>query len=82
MKNRDQANYTDFRFDVRPLSPGGTPWQSDTIMGLMAWAVALNEGESAIREFLEPFLAGDPPFVVSDGFPSGLLPNPLIPIKT
>jgi len=82
MKNRDQANYTDFRFDVRPLSPGGTPWQSDTIMGLMAWAVALNEGESAIREFLEPFLAGDPPFVVSDGFPSGLLPNPLIPLKT
>jgi CRISPR-associated protein Csm4 len=82
MESRIKGEYTDYRIDVRLLSPVGTPWHSDTIMGLLSWAVALGEGDAGVRGFLEPFLAGSPPFLVSDGFPYGRLPNPLIPIKT
>jgi len=82
MESKNQRGYADYRIDVRLLSPVGTPWQSDTIMGLMAWAVALEEADSAVTAFLEPFLAGAPPFLVSDGFPYGKLPNPLIPATT
>jgi CRISPR-associated protein Csm4 len=57
----------------------GTPWQSDTIMGHLAWCVVLREGEPGLKRFLEPFLEKSPPFVVSDGFPLGLLPKPFFP---
>jgi CRISPR-associated protein Csm4 len=39
--------------------------------------VAFNEGVKGVEEFLAPFITGEPPFVVSDGFPTGLLPRPL-----
>jgi len=55
----------------------GTPWQADTIMGHIAWLVAYQEGDNGVKKFLTPFLKGNPPFVLSDGFPSGLLPRPM-----
>jgi len=54
-----------------------TPFQADTLFGHLCWAVAYQEGEQGIREFLKPFKDGNPPFVVSDGFPEGYLPKPL-----
>jgi len=80
--NKTVAEYKDYRLDVRLLSPVGTPWQSDTLMGLMAWIVSLEEGDAGVKDFLEPFLQGDPPFVFSDGFPWGLLPKPFYPLIT
>ncbi|MGO9569893.1 MAG: type III-A CRISPR-associated RAMP protein Csm4 [Desulfomonilaceae bacterium] len=74
------SDYRDYRLDVKLLSPVGTPWQSDTIMGHLAWCVGLRDGESSLKAFLEPFLEADPLFVVSDGFPSGLLPRPFFPL--
>jgi len=73
--------YKDYRLDIKILSPMGTPWQSDIIMGHLAFTVALERGDSGVKEFLAPFLDGDPPFVVSDGFPEGLLPRPLTPVS-
>lgn len=68
----------DYRLQIRLLAPLGTPWQSDTVFGHLAWHMAHGYGESAVRDFLEPFRAGTPPFVLSDGFPGDLLPRPLL----
>lgn len=53
--------------------------QSDTIFGHLCWQAALAEGPRGAEEFLAPFLCGEPPLVLSDGFPAGLLPRPLLP---
>jgi len=68
--------YSCYRLIIQLKSPFGTPWQADTIMGHLAWHVAYQEGEEGVKSFLTPFLEGKPPFVLSDGFPSGLLPRP------
>jgi len=54
-----------------------TPFQADTIFGHLCWAVAHKEGEKGIEGFLNPFKQGNPPFIISDGFPEGLLPKPI-----
>jgi CRISPR-associated protein Csm4 len=65
------------RIRVRPLSPWATPWQADTLSGLLCWALARSEGNQVLRErVLGPAAAGRPPFVVSDAFPGDLLPVP------
>jgi len=53
-----------------------TPFQADTLFGHLCWVVAYQEGEKELQEFLEPFKQGDPPFVLSDGFPGDFLPRP------
>ncbi|MCL4215585.1 MAG: hypothetical protein KJ052_01050 [Candidatus Hydrogenedentes bacterium] len=73
------SEYTDYRLRLRLLSPLGTPMQSDTVFGHLAWQVAHREGAAAVEAFLAPFLAGAPPFILSDAFPAGLLPRPLFP---
>jgi len=65
---------------LKLLSPTGTPWQSDTMMGHMAWQVAFGKCDLEIDEFLLLFNENEPPFVLSDGFPEGLLPRPLLPV--
>jgi CRISPR-associated protein Csm4 len=67
-----------FRLRLRPRSPWRTPWQADTLSGMLCWMCARTEGERVLRaEVLEPMLAGEPPFVLSDAFPGDLLPVPL-----
>ena len=70
--------YNDYRITIQPSGSIGTPWQSDTIFGHMAWIVAFKGGEKAIREFLAPFIENDPPFILSDGFPGDYMPIPLL----
>lgn len=66
-----------YRICVRPLSPWATPWQADTLAGLLCWSLARLEGEQTLRErILGPAAAGRPPFVLSDAFPGDLLPVP------
>lgn len=71
------VGHTDYRLRLRLLSPLGTPMQSDTLFGHLAWLEAWRGGEGGVREFLAPFLDGAPPFVLSGAFPAGLLPRPL-----
>ncbi len=54
-------------------------WQSDTIFGHLCWTVRYDEGEEALGQFLAPFLAGEPPLILSNGFPGDLLPRPVLP---
>lgn len=70
----------DYRIRIRLRSPVGTPWQSDTIFGHLAWHVAHGRAGMTIEDFLKPFREGRPPFVLSDGFPGDLLPRPLLPV--
>lgn len=66
-----------YKIIINPCSPFITPLQADTLFGHLCWVVAHRDGEKGIKEFLEPFMKGSPPFVLSDGFPAGLLPKPL-----
>lgn len=62
---------------IFPESPWLTPWQSDTLSGLLCWTCARIHGESVLKQgIIEPALNGDPPFVVSDAFPGDWLPVP------
>jgi len=70
-----------FRFNLRLLASTGSLWQSDTLFGHLCWQLVFRDGEAALQEFLEPFLQGAPPFVLSDGFPAGLMPRPLLQDK-
>jgi len=71
--------YRDYRIRLRLLSALGTPMHSDTLFGHLAWQVRHEEGEAGIRSFLEAFRGNRPPFILSDAFPAGLLPRPLLP---
>jgi CRISPR-associated protein Csm4 len=66
-----------YRYSIRLLSSTGSFWQSDTLFGHLCWQVIRRDGEAGLKEFLEPFFNGEPPFVLSDGFPHGRLPKPL-----
>lgn len=73
----------DYRIRIRLKAPTGTPWQSDTLFGHLAWQVARGAvTDLDIESFLAPFRAGEPPFVLSDGFPGDLLPRPFLPVPT
>ncbi len=66
-----------YRFTLIPESAWRTPWQSDTLAGMLCGAVArLEGGEVLRREIIDTALAGRPPFVVSDAFPGDWLPIP------
>lgn len=66
-----------YRFRLIPESPWRTPWQADTLSGLLCWMCARTEGDKVLREqLIEPALAGRPPFVLSDAFPGDRLPLP------
>jgi CRISPR-associated protein Csm4 len=54
-----------------------SPWQADTLFGHLCWTKRYREGEDALADFLEPFKSGDPPFLLSNGFPGCLLPRPM-----
>ena len=57
-----------------------TPWHADTIFGHLCWAA---ERCGGFRHFegagglIDLFRSDDPPFILSDGFPAGLLPTPI-----
>ena len=66
-----------YRFRLVPESPWRTPWQSDTLAGLLCWMCARTEGDTVLRQqIIEPALAGRPPFALSDAFPGDWLPVP------
>lgn len=52
-----------------------TPLVSDTLWGHIAWSIALNRGEEALRDFIAQYDA-TPPLLCSHAFPEGFLPMP------
>ena len=71
-----------YRLTIEPLSAFRTPLQSDTIFGHLLWALRYTEGEGgeeSLADFLGQYRAGEPPLLVSAGFPEGSLPVPVLP---
>lgn len=67
-----------FRIRLQPQSAWRTPWQSDTLSGLICWAYArLYGGQALQQEIIDPALGNQPRFVLSDAFPRDLVPIPL-----
>ncbi len=65
------------RFHLVPESAWRTPWQSDTLSGMLCGAIARLEGDDVLRQrVIAPAIANQPPFVLSDAFPAEYLPIP------
>ncbi|HWP00006.1 MAG TPA: CRISPR-associated protein Csm7, partial [Methylococcus sp.] len=68
-----------FRATFTPLSAFGTPLKGDTFFGQLCWAVRNRFGEARLTELLQGYTTGQPFAVVSDAFPAGHLPRPVLP---
>lgn len=67
-----------YRLKLKPRSPWRTPWQADTLTGLLLATCARTHGPDVLRRrLIDPMLAGKPPFVLSDALPGDLLPFPI-----
>jgi CRISPR-associated protein Csm4 len=64
-----------FRVTIRLEAPLGTPLTSGTLFGQLCWLKREARGKTALEDWLvdEPSL-----WALSDGFPSGYLPRPLV----
>ena len=66
------------RITIRFLGPLGTPLASGTLFGHLCWAYLDSHGEDALAAWLADMESRRrPPFLISDGMPSGFLPRPL-----
>ena len=75
---RSRGMMTLYRVKLQPTSPWRTPWQADTIAGMLCWTCARASGSNTLRrEILDPALGGQPRFILSDAFPGDLLPIPV-----
>jgi CRISPR-associated protein Csm4 len=52
------------------LARAGFAPRSDTLFGALVWAVQVSEGETAAAAWVEAFVAGEPPLLISSAFPA------------
>lgn len=67
------------RLTLSLRSPTASAWQADTFFGHLCWALVRREGEESLGAFLALYDQGQPPVVLSNGFPGDLLPRPILP---
>ncbi len=70
-----------YRITIEPKSAFRSRLQSDTIFGHLLWALRYTAGANGNQEladFLERYRAGEPPLLVSAGFPEDTLPTPTL----
>ncbi len=68
------------RFTIQPQSAFATPLMGDTLFGQLCWTIRHKYGDSRLDELLRTYATGKPFCVVSDGFPSGYIPRPSLPL--
>lgn len=69
-----------YRIDLAVPSGFISPWHSDTLLGHLCWAAERQGRFSCFQRaagLIDLFRSGEPPFVLSDGFPAGMLPAPV-----
>lgn len=66
-----------FRVGLELKAPLGTPLHSGTLFGHLCWAYRWLKGESSLMKRLERLDSGHP-FLISDGFPEGCVPRPVL----
>jgi len=65
-----------YQITLTPRAPVVTPFFSGTLFGHLCWAYRYREGETALTTWLDGF--EDHPLLLSDAFPEGYLPRPLV----
>lgn len=70
-----------YRFTLTPQSAMGTPLVGDTLFGQLCWAIVHRFGETRLAELLKGYTEQCPFIVISDAFPQGFLPLPMLPSK-
>jgi len=69
------SDYTSYRVEMQPRAPFLTEWVADVLWGHMLWAAI--ERDQDIDDWVDT--EGQPPMVLSDPFPKGCLPAPVVP---
>lgn len=64
---------------IRPKSAFGTKLKGDTLFGHLCWAILHRDSENRLSSLLDGYTGGRPFAVVSDAFPAGYLPRPVLP---
>jgi len=72
-------DFTNYILVIKPKTSFITPLQSDSLFGSLMWALKYLEGEEKLLEVLKLFCSA-PPFLLSNAYPEGFLPKPLIPV--
>ena len=67
------------RFTLCPQTAFGTPLAGDTLFGQLCWVLRRRWGEDWLKERLAGYTDGSPFLVMSDAFPQGFLPLPVVP---
>jgi len=70
-----------YKAQLRLLSPLGTPLAADTLFGHICWSMAYREGDEKLAKFLRRMDSDAPPLLLSDPFPAGNLPVPVLPLQ-
>lgn len=70
-----------YKFTITPQGAVGTPFRSDTLFGHACWTMRMYEKKERFDKFIENAAEQKPELVFSDGFPSGFLPRPLMPLE-
>lgn len=65
-----------YRIRFRLAAPLATPLHSGTLFGNLCWAWRYLHGEASLGQWLCSL--PEDPFLISDGFPAGMLPRPLL----
>lgn len=71
-----------YTLKIEPISPFLTPLESDTLFGHICWALEYLGGFTGSKNlinFLDEFNKQNPPFIMTNAFPAGYLPFPLLP---
>lgn len=68
-----------YKLQITLSSSISTPLQSDTIWGHICWAIRYLKDESILKDFIRSYSKNEPPFIISNAFPEGYLPFPVLP---
>jgi CRISPR-associated protein Csm4 len=68
-----------FKIKIKLRSSIITPFHSDTLWGHICWALRYKYGKSELDEFLQCYTHAEPPLIISNAFPKGYLPYPVLP---
>lgn len=67
-----------YKINIKLKSSIITPFHSDTLWGHICWALRYTQGEKELIDFIDCYNSGEPPLVISNAFPKGYLPFPVL----
>jgi CRISPR-associated protein Csm4 len=71
-----------YKSTLQLRSFSASPWLADTLFGHLCWFIVRSQGAADLQRFLGRYKVrqgdGDPPVLLSDGFPADYLPRPIL----